>query len=635
MDDDSEDDGFALTSLATSSAGKVVREELIHDESAALDWERMVTDAVHVINRTPLRNLSSSFSRLDIPFTWNAPLNNYLNPPTRVMQSVIAPLPPVPSIQSVLRADTGVLMSAAVRRAKIVPWPEQQEARRDRALKRWRMIVEENLSATNLGLSLHEAAVELSSDERMKELVEDTFAKKATSTLDKRAGCLLLFLVWHRKQYGIAGLPLKEKAVYTYVKEVLSKKAPTSSASLLSSIRFSKFLLHMKGADEVLDSAKISGACHNAKLKKRPLKQRRTLKVPEVQSMEISGVKAGCNFDRMASLFFVAQLYLRARYNDLCAADPRELLVDTDFEGLSGFFEAPTMHSKVQNTADKKTRFLPMAAPWPGVSNFNWAQAFIEERARQGISHFRWLLPTPSVTGKWVDSPTPVSVATKWLRSLLANCGHKEGLDLIGTHSLKATGLSWIAKHGSVGLTERALLGYHIPAENMSAVTYSRDALAHPLNLFRNVLDDIRNQRFDPDSSRSGRFKTIRQPTVIPTADVATEDPYGTGPPDELWAEETAPEVEGDDSYSESSSSSSDSEVDSAAALTLARHRVKSVGNVEGKIPYVHKVSKFLHYRLEAASALKCGRPLTVSLTKTAWEHTSGYSNCMQCFGSR
>ena len=53
--------------------------------------------------------------------------------------------------QQTLRQQTGMLLSAAVRRLHVVPWPQQKAALRQKSIARWRMIVEENLAVTSLG----------------------------------------------------------------------------------------------------------------------------------------------------------------------------------------------------------------------------------------------------------------------------------------------------------------------------------------------------------------------------------------------------------------------------------------------------------------------------------------------------
>ena len=64
--------------------------------------------------------------------------------------------------------------------------------------------------------------------------------------------------------------------------------------------------------------------------------------------------------------------------------------------------------------------------------------------------------------------------STAWLRHLLLKGGTERG-DLIsyGTHSLKATVLTWLAKRG-IPRDVRAALGYHAKAVDGTEVVYGR-----------------------------------------------------------------------------------------------------------------------------------------------------------------
>ena len=104
--------------------------------------------------------------------------------------------------------------------------------------------------------------------------------------------------------------------------------------------------------------------------------------------------------------------------------------------------------------------------------------------------------------------------ATDYLRELVKGPWREAYPQLnVGTHSLKATALSWCAKFG-IALSVRRQLGYHVQADDKSALTYSRDAAALPLRELDRVLTAIRAGGFDPDSTRSGRF--VPRPSAAP-----------------------------------------------------------------------------------------------------------------------
>ena len=74
------------------------------------------------------------------------------------------------------------------------------------------------------------------------------------------------------------------------------------------------------------------------------------------------------------------------------------------------------------------------------------------------------------------------------------------------THSAKTKLLSWSAKFG-LPKGDRRILGYHVAGKDRMVQVYSSDELAAPLRKLELVEKAVRNGTFDPDVSRSGRFK--------------------------------------------------------------------------------------------------------------------------------
>ena len=96
--------------------------------------------------------------------------------------------------------------------------------------------------------------------------------------------------------------------------------------------------------------------------------------------------------------------------------------------------------------------------------------------------------------------------ANIWMREMLASPGCPPGpSQSIGTHSCKATLLSWCAKYG-LPVADRRLLGYHTKPKDISVLEYSRDAQAGPLRKLVDVLSAIKEGQFQPDATRSGRW---------------------------------------------------------------------------------------------------------------------------------
>ena len=224
--------------------------------------------------------------------------------------------------------------------------------------------------------------------------------------------------------------------------------------------------------------------------------------VIEVLALESIAQGSTCPYTRYFCFFLLLQTYSRARYNDI--ARERFIIIDLVEDG-SGYLEISVREAKTQRSAEARTTFLPTVSPAVGVSQFRWAMAFLEERTAQGLDEF-CLMPTPAVQGGWHDSPLEINSANKWLRDIMASAGFTN-LDLLGTHTCKVTGLSWLAKYNA-DLQTRALLGYHLLKDFGSTLTYSRDAMSGPLRVFDKLLSDIRSKTFAPDVTRSGRLLT-------------------------------------------------------------------------------------------------------------------------------
>ena len=100
--------------------------------------------------------------------------------------------------------------------------------------------------------------------------------------------------------------------------------------------------------------------------------------------------------------------------------------------------------------------------------------------------------------GAWGAGSLPVGKANIWMSDLLVSLGCPPApAQSIGTHSCKATLLSWCAKFG-LPVADRRLLGYHTKPKDLSVLEYSRDAQAGPLRRLHEVLSSIRERIFSP-----------------------------------------------------------------------------------------------------------------------------------------
>ena len=103
------------------------------------------------------------------------------------------------------------------------------------------------------------------------------------------------------------------------------------------------------------------------------------------------------------------------------------------------------------------------------------------------------------------------------LRDLLRRRGVlQQCLGDVGSHSLKATLLAWLAR-AAVPRESRKILGYHKAPEDKSLRSYSRDDVAAPLREMVTVIENVKTGAFQPDATRSGFI--AKQAEVVSDSD--------------------------------------------------------------------------------------------------------------------
>ena len=138
------------------------------------------------------------------------------------------------------------------------------------------------------------------------------------------------------------------------------------------------------------------------------------------------------------------------------------------------------------------------------------------------------LLPAACDDGSFGAARMATSDIGRWEKAILLKLGLREALaEHFGTHSAKATLLSWAAK-AYLSPHHRRLLGSHVDRDEKSMLTYARDALAGPLSKLGAILQAVRQRRFHPDESRSGRWAPAQfSAQALQQCDDSTEDEMG------------------------------------------------------------------------------------------------------------
>ena len=548
--------------------------------------------------------------------------------------------------QTTLRQNAGKSLVYVTKQIPRISWPEAKLVLRDRALARWRIIVEENPQGTLLGRQLHDAILNLASPANIEAIILDTFQDKAQATLAKRASAVLKYMLHSRKTYGVAGIPFMENRIYDYVRSmILGKAAPTAPASFVSALNFAGEILKAEGAFESAASARVRGASQRHFGTKRMLRQALVLRTEWVSILEAAVHDAVDQKDKIASGFFCFLIHARPRFSD--AQFSSKLQLDVGPDGF-GFIEGGASEVKTATTAKLRTQMMPLVAPDRGVIERSWGVRWCQERELQGIDGFKHLLPMVSMSGEWIDQPCDVGTANRWLKSILIAFG-VDASKLIGasTHSCKATSLSWCAKY-NLPFISRQLLGHHVPSHLTSAITYSRDSLSGPLREYDEVLAAIRAFKFEPDNSRSGRFTLLtgqadEVPADLPSKEIGKDGSFVWKVREEegLTFADISDESSGSSESDSTSSDDDDSDVDLAAVNHLQKDRPNAVAVPSDVHLYVCRSSRLLHVRGKRDAPnpdnhisykLRCGKVLTGSFTEIKHDKLAAYSKCVICF---
>ena len=517
-------------------------------------------------------------------------------------------------------------------------WKDQEAKVREKALLAWEVLLARDAAASDLGTQLADAEDEKDA----KDTLRYAFAQKATATISKRLGSVQLYARWSAAAGVGFRLPLSEKEVYSYVRALEVEQAPATRAQ--SFVEAVRFLFGVAGLHIDLRSvlsARVLGAAMAAADRKRVLVQSPPLSVYAVAKMEEFVLKSSDEGKVVLVGGFVFMIHTRFRYYDTVRIQREPKL---DVSGSSGFIEtfASSEYVKSGQTKKRRRREIPVVGLAYGVLGAPWASRWLEARASQGLNADvdGTLLPARRAMG-WSKASADVAEANAFLRQLLCDLGVQQEIAAgAGTHSCKATLLSWCAKMGVRG-EHRRLLGGHAKPKERTMLEYSRDAIAAPLESLASVIGEVRLGRFNPDADRSGRrgdFGNLVDRFAI-DAFWNTEEQMGVT----LAAADVVEEEVASEDSDSSAASPHCSEEEASDADTWEKDEVCEYVEDEpivledaGRL-YRHLRYGTIHKEKEAASSdeprLACGvlRSRTEVVTRAVFRSSS--LMCLRCFG--
>eukprot|EP00435_Cladocopium_sp_Y103_P050486 s403_g15.t1 len=235
--------------------------------------------------------------------------------------------------------------------------------------------------------------------------------------------------------------------------------------------------------------------------------------------------------DRAVIAYILFALYGRCRNSDLQLIHS----LHRDFDSEGGYVVMETCNHKSGRKAALKTKLMPIVVPVRGVDGSMWVEGALSAFGQAGV-----LLDNP-IDGRLMHAPAdgPGNFMRRGFRSAEASSMLRRFLELeepvpgcaseiVSSHSLKATLLSWAARFGLSPAT-RSMLGRHTSCLNETYAIYSRDLVCAPVAELQAVIDAISSGDFMPDSQRSEFFRA-KGGGVPATHDTAsTGDPIGPG----------------------------------------------------------------------------------------------------------
>ena len=107
------------------------------------------------------------------------------------------------------------------------------------------------------------------------------------------------------------------------------------------------------------------------------------------------------------------------------------------------------------------------------------------------------MMPAHGAGGKYTAAKLTLWEFTLWLRDILIGLGEdpaSKSMAETGSHSCKATTLSWMSKAG-MHKDDRKWLGGHLERNEASMAAYSRDILSGPLRRMQRLYVAVRRGR--------------------------------------------------------------------------------------------------------------------------------------------
>ena len=607
------------------------------------------------------------------------PMNHLPEPDSGLMERIIATADAA-EVSASKPLDS--CYDKVVRNVQDLDYFENKHRQRELACGQWLEMLSCSWYASGVGEQLAKDMQLDSSGASAYETLKACFGIKSPQTLLKRASSLRRYFKWHSElradaaQIQVSPLPFAEMDVWSFFHWLRdlrqeNQRGFTNASAFLETVRFMKFTLDLRDAEQILQSRRLLGFAAIERLQKGPTRQAPPLELQHLQRLHEILESAACLTDRLGAGVMLICIYGRARWSDL-----RYIHHVSVEEGRNGFLTLYTAEHKTSAVGARREQYLPLVVPWMGVTHDEWVKTFMQVYEMAGLDLFKVplgpLMPAPRLGGSFGARPFSTPEAAQWLRLLLQ--GTQDG-DCFRAHSLKTTLLVWAAKAG-LDKEVRAVLGHHASALQGSEVVYSRHLQTRALRKLNMLLHRVRiglgleedplmpNPYATPCARTPRPGGAIAQPvTPLPpvpaldksanAVDTALEDVNIAGDAESIkeevldlaQVEAAASKISLFDlevvdtgvvelDSSSGSESDSDSSTSSSGEANVKQPDVHAYVETvpEGVLYYKHKKSAIVHKVKVGQKVAACGAQLTVNLRQMAKRITVRWPKCLKCF---
>ena len=367
------------------------------------------------------------------------------------------------------KSSDGPVYLHAVSNLSDQSFEDMKRGKLELAITKWLCIIQMHMLASSTGRLVLNLGKDNYDSEEARKIVAAVIGIRSPTTAISRANSLLHYLRWAVNMFGDIYMAFREESVWSYFSNLSTEgAAATTAMTLLSALRYAKYIMGYGTFNEILNSNRLKGSADLMFVTKEHLKQSRVLSVHQVvQLHQILTNEATADYDKAAAGYLLLALYGRCRHSDF----QNVIEVIHDYGDDGGYLEFRTSSHKTARNALKRTVLLPIVLPVLGVDGVCFVGIIEEAFNKVGLSLrgkmngpvFR----PPSKDGSPCRRGLTSTECSRFLQLFLNEPSNSSnGEPVFTSHGLKATGLSWCSKFGL------------LPADRSWADTYRR--LASP-----------------------------------------------------------------------------------------------------------------------------------------------------------